>query len=146
MNLKSTTVHVEALSQLGPLRSRKGMSQLGIPKVGQTSKFLWHEPARCGHLRFQFKGNNDKPPFDGSMGGTLRAHPGLARVTRRNTLMDMHTELKAVPHAGLGFQFLRVHVRTTGSWRSSRGSKAQNGRGRATNRQVDVVACKSAAT
>ena len=23
--------HVEALSQLGPLRSRKGMSQLGIP-------------------------------------------------------------------------------------------------------------------
>ena len=25
--------------------------------------------------------------------------------------MDMHTELKAVPHAGLGFQFLRVQVR-----------------------------------
>ena len=24
--------HVEALSQLGPLRSRKGVSQLGIPK------------------------------------------------------------------------------------------------------------------
>ena len=41
------------------------------------------------------------------------------------TLMDMHTELKAVPHAGLGFQFVRVHVRTTGSWRSSRGSRAQ---------------------
>ena len=37
--------HVEALSQLGPLRSRKGMSQLGIPKMRQTSKFLWHEPA-----------------------------------------------------------------------------------------------------
>ena len=33
-------------------------------------------------------------------------------VTTRgtHTLMDMHTELKAVPHAGLGFQFLRVHV------------------------------------
>ena len=27
--------------------------------------------------------------------------------------MDMHTELKAVPHAGLGFHFLRVRVRTT---------------------------------
>ena len=25
--------------------------------------------------------------------------------------MDMHTELKAVPHAGLGFHFLRVQVR-----------------------------------
>ena len=35
------------------------------------------------------------------------------------------TELKAVPHAGLRFQFLRVRVRTTGSWRSSRGSRAQ---------------------
>ena len=28
--------HVEALSQLGPLRSRKGMSQLGIPKMRQN--------------------------------------------------------------------------------------------------------------
>ena len=39
--------------------------------------------------------------------------------------MDMRTDLTAVPHAGLGFHFLRVHVRTTGSWRSSRGSRAQ---------------------
>ena len=45
------------------------------------------------------------------------------RVT--HTLMDMRTDLTAVPHAGLGFQFLRVHVRTKGSWRSSRGSRAQ---------------------
>ena len=73
--------HVEALSQLGPLRSRKGMSQLGIPKMRQTSHFLRHKPStvRCGHLRFQSKGNSDKPPFNGSTGGTLRAHPGLAR-------------------------------------------------------------------
>ena len=28
-----------------------------------------------------------------------------------HTLMDMHTELKAVPRAGLGFHFLRVQVR-----------------------------------
>ena len=27
--------------------------------------------------------------------------------------MDMHTDLIAVPHAGLGFHFLRVRVRTT---------------------------------
>ena len=75
------TDHVEALSQLGPLRSRKGMSQLGIPKMRQKSEFLWHEPAtvRFGHLRSQSRGNMDRHPFDGSTGGTLRAHPGLAR-------------------------------------------------------------------
>ena len=28
-----------------------------------------------------------------------------------HTLMDMRTELTAVPHAGLGYQFLRVQVR-----------------------------------
>ena len=28
-----------------------------------------------------------------------------------DTLLDMHTELKAVPHAGLGYHFLRVQVR-----------------------------------
>ena len=47
--------HVEALSQLGPLRSREGMSQLGIPKMRHTSEFLWHEPAtvRSGHVHLQ---------------------------------------------------------------------------------------------
>ena len=38
--------------------------------------------------------------------------------------MDMRTDLTAVPHAGLGFQCLRVHVRSPGSWGSSRGSEA----------------------
>ena len=42
-----------------------------------------------------------------------------------HTLMDMRTDLTAVPHAGLEFHFLREHVRTTGSGRSSRGSRAQ---------------------
>ena len=66
---------------LRPLRSRKGMSQLGIPKMRQTSHFLWLKPSavRSGHLHLQSKGDNDVPPFDGSTGGTLRAHPGLAR-------------------------------------------------------------------
>ena len=80
------------------------MSQLGIPKMRQTSHFLWRKPSavRSGHLRFQSKGNSDKPPFDGSTGGTLRAHPGLARgQTHLWNLMDMHTELIAVPHASL---------------------------------------------
>ena len=40
--------------------------------------------------------------------------------------MDMHTELTAVPHAGLGYHFLRVQVRTTGSWGSSKGSGAKS--------------------
>ena len=46
-----------------------------------------------------------------------------------HTLRIGCTELNAVPHAGLGFQFLRVQVRTTGSWRSSRGSRAQKEEG-----------------
>ena len=73
--------HVEALSQLGPLRSRKGMSQLGTPKMGQKSSYVRPRPpaARFGHLHLQSKEDNDKPPFHGSTGGTLRAHPGLAR-------------------------------------------------------------------
>ena len=43
---------------LRPLRSRKGMSQLGIPKMRQTSHFLRHKPStvRCGHLRSQSRG------------------------------------------------------------------------------------------
>ena len=42
------------------------------------------------------------------------------------TLMDMRTDLTAVPHAGLGYHFLRVHVRTPGAWRSSKGRVAQS--------------------
>ena len=33
-----------------------------------------------------------------------------------NTLEILCTELNAVPHAGLGFHFLRVPVRTIGAW------------------------------
>ena len=47
-----------------------------------------------------------------------------------------------MPHAGLGYHFLRVHVRTTGSWRSSRG-KSQTRKSK-TKRQGDDVARKSA--
>ena len=36
--------HVEALSQLGPLRSRRGMSQLGIPNMRQKSSYVRPRP------------------------------------------------------------------------------------------------------
>ena len=35
---------------------------------------------------------------------------GTGGDTHTHTLEILCTELKAVPHAGLGFQFLRVHV------------------------------------
>ena len=57
--------------------------------------------------------------------------------------MDMHTELKAVPHAGLGFHFLRVPVgnqRSLGVFKRKGGPK----RKATTKRQSDVVARKSA--
>ena len=70
-------------------------------------------------------------------------------LTNPSTLMDMRTDLTAVPHAGLGFQFLRVHWYTYepldpgGLQEEVRPKKEED---RSTNRQVDVVACKSAAT
>ena len=47
--------------------------------------------------------------------------------THTHTLMIMRTELKAVPHAGLGYHFLRVQVRTTQAWglQKEERSKAQ---------------------
>ena len=59
-----------------------------------------------------------------------------------HTLMDMRTDLIAVPHAGLGFQFLRVQVRKPKrKWRSIKFSEAINARGtnRTIDRQNDVV-------
>ena len=38
----------------------------------------------------------DKPPFDGSTGGTLRAHPGL--TLRSDTLEILCTDADAVCH------------------------------------------------
>ena len=51
-----------------------------------------------------------------------------------HTLEILCTELNAVPHAGLGFHFLRVPVRTLGAWGSGRGSEAKSVRSKATNR------------
>ena len=54
----------------------------------------------------------------------------------------MHTELTAVPHAGLGYHFLRVQVRTIGSWglQEEVGPKAQD-RKRRTGRDDVVRSC-----
>ena len=74
--------HVEALSQLGPLRSRKGMSQLGIPKMRQNSSYVRPRPPSPAlgiYITSPGRGDNDVHPFDGSTGGTLQAHPGLAQ-------------------------------------------------------------------
>ena len=64
-----------------------------------------------------------------------RHSTGSSRVgTRPNALMDMRTDLTAVPHAGLGYHFLRVQVRTTGASGSSNGEGAKISRSRAANR------------
>ena len=57
------------------------MGQLGIPNLDKNLSSLG-----LGHLRPLWartspgRGDNDKPLFDGSTGGTLRAHPGLAEA------------------------------------------------------------------
>ena len=95
---------------LRPLRSRKGMSQLGIPKMRQN-----HRTYGLGHLRSL---RAALYPGRGYVGHTpvRRVHgrhsAGSSRVgTRPNTLRIGCAELKAVPHAGLGYQFLRVQVK-----------------------------------
>ena len=47
-----------------------------------------------------------------------------------HTLMDMRTELKAVPHAGLGFHFLRVPVGSHRILEVLKGKEAQSTRSR----------------
>ena len=42
------------------------------------------------------RGYVGKDPFDGSIGGTSQVHPGLS--LRRDTLMEMRTELNAARH------------------------------------------------
>ena len=52
------------------------------------------------------------------------------RGTRAHTLMDMRTDLIAVPHAGLGFQFLRIPVgnqRNLGVFKRRGGQKEKEG-------------------
>ena len=96
---------------LRPLRSRKGISQLGIPKMRQSRSSLG-----LGHLRslraalYPGSGYVRRTPVQRVHG---RHSAGSSRVgARPNTLRIGCTELKAVPHAGLGFHFLRVQVRT----------------------------------
>ena len=103
------------------------MSQLGIPKMRQN-----HRTYGLGHLRslraalYPGRGYVGHTPIRRVHG---RHSAGSSRVgTRPNTLRIGCTELKAVPHAGLGFQFLRVHVRTTdpGGLQEEVGPKEKN--------------------
>ena len=60
-------------------------------------------------------GNMEKNPFDGSTGGAPRAHPGLS--LRRDTVMDMRTELNAACHtAGWVTIFLKNRERGLGTF------------------------------
>ena len=64
----------------------------------------------------------------------------------KHTLMDMRTDLTAVPHANLGYHFLRVQVKPNGGWGSSNGSEAQSASTKSTSsdRQDDGGPCTSA--
>ena len=53
-----------------------------------------------------------------------------------DTLMDMRTDLIAVPHAGLGFQFLRVQVRKPKRKRRSIQRRSQGFRWPATPKEI----------
>ena len=83
------------------------MSQLGIPKMRQTSHFLWHEPTApaVGTYVSKARETATNPRSTGPREALCGLTPGWreAKHTR--------TDLTAVPHAGLGFQFLRVQVR-----------------------------------
>ena len=71
-----------------------------------------------------------------------RHSAGSSRVgTKPNTLMDMRTDLTAVPHAGLGFHFLRVPGPSEpGGLEEEVRPKAQ-GRRRRTGRNDDDRSC-----
>ena len=83
----------------------------------------------CVHLRWlrtrTSQGKGDITTYPRST-GPREALRGLIPVgTRPNTLRIGCTELKAVPHAGLGFHFLRIRIRTTGASGSSNGEGAK---------------------
>ena len=112
-----------SLDKLGPLATYAVTKWLAAQTAAVTYR---HEPSWNSIIR-QILANN----FGISLLRSLRAalYPGSSRaLTGRDTLIDMHTELTAVPHAGLGYHFLRAPVRTIGSWGSARGSEAKNSR------------------
>ena len=116
MNLEQALVaatHVRLARGLPPLTAVVTLKAW----ARQTSHFLWHKPSavRCGHLHLRAGEMSTNPRSTGPREALCGLIPG-----RPNTLMDMRTDLIAVPHAGLGFQFLRVPVRTIGAWGSRR--------------------------
>ena len=129
--------HVEALSQLGPLRSRKGMSQLGIPKMRQTSHFLRHKPSavRCGTATFQSRGNMRQTPVQRVHG---RHSAGSSRAgTRPDTLMDMRTELDggATRRPRVPFPKVQYEPRDPGGLQEEVGPKRKKTNGGRTGRR-----------
>ena len=75
-----------------------------MPKMRQKSEFFRPRPPA---VRPSPKpGNMDRHPFDGSTGGTLRAHPRLS-------LGETHLWICVLTDSGATRHFLRVQVRTT---------------------------------
>ena len=110
-----------------------------------SSHFLWRKPSavRSGHLHLR-AGEITTNPVRRVHG---RHSTGSSRVgARPNTLRIGCAELKAVPHAGLGYHFLRVQVKPNGGWGSSNGSEAQSASTKSTSsdRQDDGGPCASA--
>ena len=131
--------HVEALSQLRPLRSRKGMSQLGIPKMRQKSEFSRPIPLRTP--TFPKLGNMDRHPFDGSTGGTLRAHPGLAQG-QAHLWICVRTDSGATRRPGVPFpKGTSGNHRILGFFKRRCGQKLKA----RSVRQIDGVPCVTAA-
>ena len=57
------------------------MSQLRVPEMRQKSEFVRpRPPTLAASYVYSCPGrrDEDRHPFDGSTGGTLRAHPGLS--------------------------------------------------------------------
>ena len=68
----------------GHLMACPKTAYLEFNNLSGLGKQLWHKPpaVRSGHAHLWAR-EKDKPPFDGSTGGTLRAHPGLSRGETR---------------------------------------------------------------
>ena len=89
---------------LRPLRSRKGMNQLGIPKMKQESEFSRPRPPTLA-ASYSGPGRRDEDPVRRVHG---RPSTGSSRtLTRRDTLREMRTDLTAAPHASLRTQILK---------------------------------------
>ena len=83
-----------------PLRSRKGISQLGIPNVRHKSEFSRPRPPTPALGTYiSGQGRQRQTPIQRVHSGHSSGSPWA--LTGRDTLIEMHTDVNAVPHASL---------------------------------------------